>query len=171
MAIQEELLVDGHSWWRIAERHWHDPLDPGFAAQHGGRWNAPGSHPTLYLNEDQVTARLNLREFIRNWPYEPEDLRVDTGPLLVGARLPRQQTVCDVHTRLGVVRAGLHPNYPYDELGKVLEHAPCQAIGARVKAAGLRGVRARSARARDGAPGASWPGFYRSADVRGACRH
>ena len=29
-----------------------------------------------------MTARLNLRAFIANWPYEPEDLREDTG--LVG---------------------------------------------------------------------------------------
>jgi len=30
---------------------------------------------TLYVNEDLVTARLNLRAFIADWPYEPEDLR------------------------------------------------------------------------------------------------
>ena len=71
----------------IAERAWRNPLDPGFARARGGRWNPPDSYPTLYLNEDLVTARLNLRAFISNWPFEPEDLRADTGPLLIGATL------------------------------------------------------------------------------------
>jgi len=73
----------------VADGTWRDPLDPSFAAQRGGRWNPPGSFPSLYLNEDQVTARTNLRAFIAGWPYEPEDLRDDNGPVLVGATLPR----------------------------------------------------------------------------------
>jgi RES domain-containing protein len=66
-----ELLPDGHHWLRIADRHWRDPLDPAFAQARGGRWNPPGTWPTLYLNEDTVTARLNLRAFVAGWPYEP----------------------------------------------------------------------------------------------------
>jgi hypothetical protein len=145
-----ERLPDTHTWWRIADRGWSDPLDPGFAAQRGGRWNPPASFPTLYLNEDLATARLNLRAFIAQWPYEPEDLRADNGPLLVAATLPRAQKVCDIHTALGVVKAGLHENYPLDLNGHPIPHDTCQAIGARVKSAGLRGVHTRSAQARDG---------------------
>ena len=49
----------------------------------------PGSFAVLYLNEDLVTARLNLRLFISDWPFEPEDLRDDTGPCLAEAHRPR----------------------------------------------------------------------------------
>lgn len=146
-----ERLSDIHTWWRIADKRWHNPLDPSFAAERGGRWNPPKSFDTLYLNEDIVTARLNLRAFIATWPYEPEDLRNENGPVLVGARLPRTQVVCDVHTPDGVMAAGLPKTYPYDSKGSVIGHARCQPLGAEVRSAGLRGVRSRSARSRDGA--------------------
>lgn len=151
MALQTEVLPAAQTWWRIADRSWRDPLDPQFSMRRGARWNAAGSFPALYLNEDQVTARLNLRAFIAHWPYEPEDLRDASGPVLVGARLPRRQRVADIHSALGVVRAGLHPNYPNDAAGEAVTHHACQVIGARVHAAGLRGVRTRSAQTRDGA--------------------
>jgi hypothetical protein len=151
LALLEELLPDAFTWWRIADPAWQDPLNPRFAQQRGGRWNPPGSYLTLYLNEDLVTARLNLRRFIAQWPYEPEDLREDTGPILVGALLPRRQTVCDVHSRGGVAAAGLPASYPLDDNGRRVPHARCQPIGARAKLSGLRGVRSRCARSRDGA--------------------
>jgi hypothetical protein len=62
----------------------------------------------LYLNEDLVTARLNLRLFIAQWSYEPEDLRSDTGPHLVSAQLLLNLVVADVHTRVGLAQAGLY---------------------------------------------------------------
>ena len=145
-----ELLPNGHIWWRIADRQWCDPLDPNFAATFGGRWNPPNSFATLYLNEDHVTARLNLRNFISGWPFEPEDLRSDTGPVLVGAKLPGNQEVCDVHTRLGVAKVGFHQNYPFDLNGALVPHEVCQPIGAAVHAKKLRGIRARSAQSGDG---------------------
>jgi len=146
-----ELLPEGHRWWRIADPRWTEPLDPAWATRRGGRWNPPASYPTLYLNRDQVTARLNLRAWIGDWPYEPEDLRNDTGPCLVGAGLPGRQEVADVHTRRGVAAVGLPPTYPLDADGNLVAHAPCQAIGAAAKQRGLRGVLCRSARAPDGA--------------------
>lgn len=146
-----EQLSEVWTWWRIAVRDWNNPLDPSYAAEQGGRWNPPASFDTLYLNEDVVTARLNLRAFIASWPYEPEDLRNENGPVLVGARLPRSQFVCDAHTPEGIRAVGLPKTYPYDARGKAVPHSACQPIGAEVKAAGLRGVRARSAQARDGA--------------------
>lgn len=150
-ALVAEDLPDGHIWWRIADATWNDPLDPQFAQQTGGRWNPPGSFPTLYLCEDWVTARANLRRFIAQWPYEPEDLREDTGPLLVGAQLPRKQRVCDCHSRAGIAAAGLPPNYPLDRRQSAVAHPPCQSVGRAAKLAGLRGVRARSAQTADGA--------------------
>lgn len=151
MTLVGERLPDIWTWWRIADRGWRDPLDPSFAAERGGRWNPPASFPTLYLNEDLVTARLNLRAFIAQWPYEPEDLRSDTGPVLVGATLPRAQDAADVHSPEGVAAAGLPATYPLDSKGALVAHRRCRPIGVEAKNAGLRGVRARSARAPDGA--------------------
>lgn len=151
MTFETEELPDNHTWWRIADPAWSNPLDPAFAGHRGGRWNPPESFPTLYLNEDKVTARLNLRAFIAGWPYEPEDLRSDTGPVLVGATLPRRQIVCDVHTPAGVAAVGLPKSYPFDSRKRLISHERCQPVGRRVFDAGLRGVRARSAQSRDGA--------------------
>lgn len=149
--MRTELLPDGHEWWRIARREWRDPLDPAHAAQRGGRWNPPGSFPTLYLNEDMVTARLNLRTFIAGWPYEPEDLDDDAGPHLAIATLPRDQTVADVHTPGGVAAVGLPPTYPVDARGVLVDHVTCQQVGRDVHKGGLRGVRSRSAQGPHGA--------------------
>lgn len=147
----EEQLPDGHEWYRICEPGWADPLDPTFSEVHGGRWNPPGSWPTLYLNEDVVTARLNLDRFIANWPYEPEDLQDDAGPHLVVAALPRAQRVADVHTPEGVAAAGLPAAYPFDLDGGPVPHDACQEVGGMARAARLRGVRSRSAQTRHGA--------------------
>ncbi|NJN51867.1 MAG: RES family NAD+ phosphorylase [Gammaproteobacteria bacterium] len=148
--LRDELLPESSLWWRLADPHWQNPLDPDFARVRGGRWNPPGSFPTLYLNEDVVTARLNLRAFIAAWPYEPEDLRDDTGPILVAVTLPRQQSVCDVHSREGVRAVGLPASYPFEPDGRVVPHTRCQLVGVAAKDAALRGVRARSAQSRDG---------------------
>lgn len=142
-----ELLADRHRWLRICEAGWRDPLDPGFAQVRGGRWNPPGSWPTLYLNEDIVTARLNLNSFIAGWPYRPEDLNDATGPHLAVATLPRNQIVADVHTPEGVSAVGLPSSYAVDASGDLVSHDVCRQIGEDVKEVGLRGVRCRSARA------------------------
>ena len=151
MELLRETVPDAHVWWRIADPDWADPLDPAFAQHHGGRWNPPDSFPTLYLNEDVVTARMNLRAFIAKWPYEPEDLRDDTGPILVACRLPRRQVTCDAHSPDGLRSAGLPNTYPLDAEGVPVPHTCCQSIGTEAKEAGLRGVRAGSARSPDGA--------------------
>lgn len=149
--FRKEALREGWTWWRIADAAWDNPLTPDYAGRLGGRWNPPLSFATLYLNEDKVTSRLNLRAFIAHWPYEPEDLRSDTGPVLVGARLPRQQEVCDIHSSKGVKAAGLPKTYPRDKRGTPVPHVTCQAIGEAAKSAGLKGVHTRSAQSPDGA--------------------
>ena len=151
MGLRRDTIPDVHVWRRITDPAWTDPLDPSFAQRQGGRWNPPGSFPTLYLNEDTATARRNLRAFIARWSHEPEDLRDHTGSILVGCTLPRRQAACDVYSRVGVRAAGLPDSYPFEKDGRLVPHARCQPVGARVKAAGLRGVRARSAQSLDGA--------------------
>ena len=150
MDLLREALPGDHIWWRVADPAWSDPLDASSAGRSGGRWNPPDSFPVLYLNEDRMTARLNLRAFIEDWPYEPEDLRDDTAPALVGCVLPGRQIVCEAHSSAGLRAAGLPATYPLDEAGGVVPHARCQPIGVQARAASLRGVHARSARSRDG---------------------
>ena len=149
--MRTEPLADGHRWLRLADPCWADPLDPSYAAEAGGRWNPADSHPTLYLNEDVVTARINLRLFLDGLPYGPEDLLPAAAPVLVGARLPRRQQVADIHTPAGVAAAGLPASYPLDASGSLVGHDRCQPVGVQANAAGLRGVHCRSARAPDGA--------------------
>lgn len=168
MDLCSEALPEHHFWWRVADPVWTDPLDANFAGRRGGRWNPPDSFPVLYLNEDRMTARLNLLAFIAHWPYEPEDLRDDTGPLLVGCTLPPHQLVGDAHTAAGLRAAGLPATYPLDEAGEIVPHPRCQPIGVRAKAARLRGVHARSARSPDGA-GRELAWF--PANVRSRARH
>lgn len=146
MTFVSETLVDGHQWWRIGRAEWMNPLDTSFAQQKGGRWNPPHSYPTLYLNEDHTTARANMQLFTALWPYEPEDLRPESGPILVGALLPRHQIVADGHSPAGVSALGLPGTYPLDAAGAVIAHAVCQPVGVAVRQAGLRGIRCRAAR-------------------------
>ena len=148
--MRTEKLADGHEWLRVADPDWHDPLDPSFAAIRGGRWNPPHSFPVLYLNEDIVTARINVRAFVSAWPYEPEDLRADNAPVLVGAILPNGQRAVDVHTPGGVEAVSLPPTYPRDEAGATVSHETCQPIGVKARASGYDGIRCRCAQAPDG---------------------
>jgi len=141
----EEWLADKQVWWRIAEQRWENPLDAGFAQAQGGRWNPPNSFSCLYLNEDKDVARLNLRRFISKWPYQPEDLRPENGPVLAGVSLPRRQKVCDAHSPAGIQALGLPKSYPLDASGKRIGHARCQPLGRQIKSLGLRGVLCRSA--------------------------
>lgn len=164
------MLADGHVWLRVAQAEWVDPLDTRFAQRMGGRWNPPDSFPTLYLNEDIVTARINMQLFTEPWPYGPEDLRDDTAPVLVEAVLPRQQRVADAHSPRGVSSLGLPASYPLDASGRAVPRSVCQPVGAAVHAARLRGVRSRSAQTALGAGRelAWFPATARSIARRGA---
>lgn len=146
-----EVLAEGHLWLRVADPAWADPLDPVFEQRSGQRWNPPDSFPALYLNEDVVTARINLRLFLTGLPYGPEDLRDDAGPVLVGCALPRGQEVADVHAPAGVAAVGLPPSDPLGSDGSLVAHDVCQPIGRLAKDHGLRGVRCRSAQSPFGA--------------------
>lgn len=141
-------LPEDHAWLRVADPAWIDPLDTSFAAALGGRWNPPGSFPTLYLNEDLTTARAQVLAVLAGSPVTPDDL--DAGFDLVVATLPRSQQAADAVTGRGLVALGLPETYPRHANGRPVRRYACQSVGVAVKEAGLRGVHARSAVIDDG---------------------
>jgi hypothetical protein len=143
-----ETLPDGHRWLRVADSDWDDPLDPTYAETMGGRWNSPGSHPTLYLNEDLNTARAQIRTLLDGSPVHPDDL--DGGYDLMVVTLPRSQQVADAHSDAGLRALGLPDTYPRYRNGRPVRHDVCQPVGREVHDAGLRGLHARSAATDDG---------------------
>jgi hypothetical protein len=144
-AIAVLRIPDRYTWLRVADATWSHPLDPSWAARFGGRWNAPGSFPVLYVNEDLYTARAQIHALLRAWPANPEDLRDDAPYVLVLAGLPRRQDVADALSDEGLETLGLRSSYPLDPRGDPVPHEPCQMIGTTVHSARLRGVWCRSA--------------------------
>lgn len=141
-------LPDGRVWLRVAEPHWADPLDPSYAQHQGGRWNAPGTHATLYLNGDVATARLQLERLLDGEPFTIDDLRGDAY-LLIAAVLPDDQVAADAASRSGLAALGLPASYPLDEEGREIPHATCQRIGGAMQEQ-TDGVWCRSACTGDG---------------------
>jgi RES domain-containing protein len=138
-------IPDGHVWLRITRPHYADPFDPSFAQRRGGRWNPPGSWPTLYLNEDLATVHAQVRHLFTGRGVEPDDLDDDAPIRLAACTLPGRQRVADVITDSGVEAVGLPSSYPSDADGARTSHATTQAIGADAHGRGLRGVWCRSA--------------------------
>lgn len=148
MRPRVERLPDGHRWLRVADPRWADPLDPSYAMTFGGRWNPPGSFPTLYLNEDMLTARAQVTALLSGSPVEPDDL--DDGFDLIVTTLPRSQDVADAISDRGLTALGLPASYPNHANGRPVRHEACQPVGQAVKDEGLRGVHAQSAATHDG---------------------
>jgi hypothetical protein len=142
------VLPEGQWWFRVADSSWGDPLDPGYAARYGGRWNPPESYPTLYLNEDLATARAQIYQLLEGQPAQLEDL--DPPYVLAVATLPGRQRVADTVSPKGVIALGLPAGYPYDNRGRRIGWSVCQRIGKMVFALGMRGVCSRSAATKDG---------------------
>jgi len=143
-------VPDDHVWLRVADADWSNPLDTSYAKAHGGRWNAPGSYPVLYLNEDLRTARLQLQELFEGYPVNVEDLDGNAPYLLVLVGIPRRQKVADAISSEGLKALGLPSSYPADTRGRVIAKRRCQSVGAAAFAAALRGVWCRSAKTADG---------------------
>jgi hypothetical protein len=141
---QAVRLPDGRVWLRVADPDWIDPLDPSYAAASGGRWNTPGSFPTLYLNGDVRTARRQIERMLVGSPVEIEDL-TDEAFVLIAATLPSRQRCADAVSDSGLMALGLDARYPADRSGRPVPHGVCQEIGATVHRAGFRGVWCRSA--------------------------
>lgn len=163
--MKSETLVAGHHWLRLCEASWANPLDATYSQRKGGRWNPPDSWPTLYLNEDILTARANLVLFTRGWPFEPEDLAEGAGPQVVVVELPADQEVADAHSPAGLESVDLPTTYPVHANGRPVTHQTCQKVGRQVKAADLAGVHARSAQLVAGRELAWFPGESDSATL------
>lgn len=142
-------LPNGRVWLRVADPDWDDPLDPGHAAREGGRWNAPGSHATLYTSADIATARLQIERMLDGQPVRLDDLTVDAY-VLVALRLPARQDAADAVSVEGLAALGLPATYPAGSAGAPIPREQCQPIGAAVREAGARGVWSRSASTADG---------------------
>ncbi len=154
-AAHRVTLEEGHRWLRVADAAWADPLDASYADRAGGRWNAPGDGPTLYLNADVATARAQIARLLEGTAIDPEDLSDDAPYLLVTATLPARQRVADATTDTGLVALGLPRTYPRRARAGQVPWRDCRRAARAVRGEGLRGVLARSA-ALDGGRELAW---------------
>jgi hypothetical protein len=142
-------LPDHRVWLRVASPTWTQPLDPGWAGTHGGRWNPPNSFPVLYLNANVLTAQLQIERLCEGMPFSPEDLS-DEAYTLVLLRLPTSQRVADAVSVQGLAALGLPSSYPLGIDGKMIDRAVCQPKGREALELRLNGVWCRSAASADG---------------------
>jgi len=149
LTVRTVRLPDRRVWLRLADPHWIDLLDPTHAREHGGRWNPPGSHPTLYLSGDVGTARMQVERMLEGSPVHLDDLH-EVAYVLIAATLPRAQHCADAVTAEGLSSLGLPETYPQGSEGERVGHETCRAIGRRLRAMLLRGVWCRSACTADG---------------------
>ena len=135
------LIRRGGPYLRVAEPDWDDPLDGGFAAERGGRWNPPESFPVVYLCRSIEVARANVYRKLAGQPYGPEDLRPGSGPVLVRTTVPEDRYL-NVITDAGCRDAGLPATYP------LRQPPPDRALAAvpADRPAGLGGGAARGGR-------------------------
>jgi RES domain-containing protein len=138
-------LVEGQVWLRVADSSWDEPLDPTYADRVGGRWNGPGDGPTLYLCDTLEVAQAQIRRLLEPTPIDVADL-ADTAPfVLVRAKLPTRQRVADASSDTGLRSLGLPASYPRRPNNEKVTWRECRRAARTVRAAGLRGVLARSA--------------------------
>ena len=131
-------------YYRVADPDWRDPLDGGFSRRHGGRWNAPGTFPVVYLNRDLITSRAYVRRKFEGQPFGPELLREDRAPVLVVTGIPATDYV-DAVIDAGCRDLGLPVSYPRDRAGHVVPWTVCQPIGRGAWDDGELGIACRSA--------------------------
>ena len=132
---------------RVADPSWLRPLDPRYAREHGGRWNAPGSFPVVYLFQALDVARSFVLARFEGHPYDAFDLVPEAGPDLVETDVPEDRFV-DVVTDEGCRAAGLPVTFPWDDDGALVPHQRCRPIGQRAWNGGEPGIACRSATAR-----------------------
>ena len=142
----------GGTYSRVADPDWDDPLDTDFSVATGGRWNAPGTFPVLYLNETLGAARANV--FMRLAEQRRLGITLDMLdplglPVLVDV-IVSPGTAVDLTSDDGLAAVGLPISYPLDTAGERVDHARCRPVGVAAHEAQHQGIRARCA-----APGAA----------------
>ena len=138
------LVTRGGVYVRVADPDWEDPLSGDFAKARGGRWNAPGAFPVVYLNGDVRVARANVLQRFAGLPYGPEDLEPSAAPALVSTAVPEDEFV-DVVSDAGCAAVGLPRTYPVHDDGVPVSHELCRPVGQAAWDAGLPGIACRSA--------------------------
>jgi len=138
------LVTRGGVYVRVADPDWDDPLSGAFAKARGGRWNAPGAFPVVYLNGDVRVARANVLQRFEGLPYGPEDLEPWAAPALVSTVVPEDEFV-DVVSDAGCVAVGLPMSYPVAADDDVVPHDMCRPVGQAAWDADLPGIACRSA--------------------------
>lgn len=121
-------VARGGPYVRVVDPDWVRPLDGGFAAERGGRWNPPGSFPVVYLCRDAVVARAIVLRRFDGLAYSPLDLRADRRPALVETDVPEDRFV-DVVTDAGCQAAGLPQTYPRDRGAGEVGWDRCRPVG------------------------------------------
>jgi hypothetical protein len=145
---------------RVADPDWRRPLDPGFAAEHGGRWNPAGSFPVTYLCASPAVARQVVLGRFVGLPYGLLDLRPDRRPILVETDVPQHRAV-DVVTDAGCRAASLPTSYPFDGRGQMIPWTRTQPVGLRAWEQGERSIACRSAAMPRGGDGEELAWFVR----------
>lgn len=126
-------------FYRVCDPLWSDCCDVSFAERHGGRWNAPGSFPVLYLNADIETAKMNAQRVYEGEAFGLYDLNPTMRPHLQLVDVAACSPV-DAVTDEGLTELGLPTTYPTG-----VGHDVCQPIGRDVQSAGHCGIACRSA--------------------------
>ena len=134
----------GGEYVRVAGVDWTDPLDGSYSMARGGRWNAPGAFPIVYLCATKGVARAYLSRKYHGFPYSVDEFAPGAGPDLVTTSVPHA-TVVDVVTPAGCTAAGLPQTYPLDATGHEVPWPPCQTLGQRWWTAGEPGIACPSA--------------------------
>lgn len=150
---------------RVADPSWRRPLDGSHAAERGGRWNAPGSFPVVYLCSTVQTARANVLRRFDGLPYSVLDLLPDRRPVLIETDV-REHRPVDVVSDAGCRAAGLPETYPLDADGREVGWDRCQPIGRNAWDQGEAAIACRSAAARPGDAGEELAWFVRGREDR-----
>lgn len=134
----------GGRYLRVADQSWEEALSGAHSQAKGGRWNAPGEFEVVYLNANLEVARAQVRRRLAPLAIAPEDLDPANGPVLISTEVPEARYV-DAVSDAGLRSLGLPPSYPQDAAGAEVDHATCQPLGAKARAAAEPGIAARSA--------------------------
>jgi RES domain-containing protein len=129
------------TYFGIADPSWDAPLGGSHPMRFGGRWNAPGGFPVIYLCPDIATARASARyllaEKLGGQAFGAMDLDRSELPTLISVDIPRGEYL-DAVSPSGCLGNGLPP--PSDSLQRRLGWADCRRVAQQAWDQGLAGI-------------------------------